>query len=205
MLPSSFATQRGYSRQCAIMSLLVVASAPLPCMCIATCKLVSGDRFATFPIACALEMVHTASLIHDDFPYFDATPLCRGRPSTHTRFGDDMAILASDALFPITFNHDSRQCAIMSLLVVASAPLPCMCIATCNLVSGDRFATFPIACALEMVHTASLIHDDFPYFDATPLCHSRPSTHTRFGDDMAILASDALFPITFNHIVANTP
>ncbi|KAG1327557.1 putative Heterodimeric geranylgeranyl pyrophosphate synthase small subunit, chloroplastic [Cocos nucifera] len=79
-----------------------------------------------------------------------------------------------------------------------------MCIAVYELVDGDCFAAFPIVCALEMVLVASLVHDDFSYFDAAPLYRSLPSTHACFNNDMAILADDALFPIAFSHIIAST-
>ncbi|XP_008813057.2 heterodimeric geranylgeranyl pyrophosphate synthase small subunit, chloroplastic [Phoenix dactylifera] len=82
---------------------------------------------------------------------------------------------------------------------------PIMCIAACELVGGDRSAAFPTACALEMVHAASLVHDDLPCFDAAPLRRGRPSTHARFGVDMAVLAGDALFPLAYSHVVARTP
>ena len=50
------------------------------------------------PAACAVEMVHTYSLIHDDLPAMDDDDLRRGRPSCHAQFGEAMAILAGDAL-----------------------------------------------------------------------------------------------------------
>ncbi|KAL0348526.1 UNVERIFIED_CONTAM: Heterodimeric geranylgeranyl pyrophosphate synthase small subunit, chloroplastic [Sesamum angustifolium] len=72
-----------------------------PVMCVAACELFGGNRLAAFPTACALEMVHAASLIHDDLPCMDDDPSRRGQPSNHTMFGVDMAILAGDALFPL--------------------------------------------------------------------------------------------------------
>jgi geranylgeranyl diphosphate synthase type II len=82
---------------------------------------------------------------------------------------------------------------------------PVMCVAACELFGGNRLAAFPTACALEMVHAASLIHDDLPYMDDDPSRRGRPSNHTVFGVDMAILAGDALFPLGFRHIVSATP
>ncbi|CAL9203921.1 unnamed protein product [Musa hybrid cultivar] len=82
---------------------------------------------------------------------------------------------------------------------------PIMCIAACELVGGHRSAAFPAACALEMIHAASLVHDDLPCMDAAPLRRGRPSTHALFGVDMAVLAGDALFPLAYQHIVARTP
>ncbi|XP_030483625.2 heterodimeric geranylgeranyl pyrophosphate synthase small subunit, chloroplastic [Cannabis sativa] len=82
---------------------------------------------------------------------------------------------------------------------------PVMCVASCELFGADRLAAFPTACALEMVHAASLIHDDLPCMDDDPSRRGQPSNHTIYGVDMAILAGDALFPLGFRHIVSNTP
>ncbi|EOX97551.1 hypothetical protein QUC31_015637 [Theobroma cacao] len=82
---------------------------------------------------------------------------------------------------------------------------PVMCVAAYELFGGNRLAAFPTACALEMVHTASLIHDDLPCMDDDPVRRGQPSNHTIYGVDMAILAGDALFPLGFRHIVSQTP
>ncbi|KAF5793889.1 putative transferase [Helianthus annuus] len=79
-----------------------------PVMCVAACELLGGNRLAAFPTACALEMVHAASLIHDDLPCMDDDPSRRGQPSNHTVFEMDMAILTADALFPLGFRHIAR-------------------------------------------------------------------------------------------------
>ncbi|KAK7359511.1 hypothetical protein VNO77_01472 [Canavalia gladiata] len=82
---------------------------------------------------------------------------------------------------------------------------PVMCICACELFGGSRLAAFPTACALEMVHAASLIHDDLPCMDDSPSRRGQPSNHAVYGVDMAILAGDALFPLGFRHIVSHTP
>ncbi|KAL1565870.1 heterodimeric geranylgeranyl pyrophosphate synthase small subunit, chloroplastic-like [Salvia divinorum] len=82
---------------------------------------------------------------------------------------------------------------------------PVMCVAAFEIFGGNRLAAFPTACALEMVHAASLIHDDLPCMDDDPSRRGQPSNHTVFGEDMAILAGDALFPLGFQHIVSHTP
>nr|QEV81837.1 geranylgeranyl diphosphate synthase [Prunella vulgaris] len=82
---------------------------------------------------------------------------------------------------------------------------PVMCVAAYEIFGGNRLAAFPTACALEMVHAASLIHDDLPCMDDDPSRRGQPSNHTVFGVDMAILAGDALFPLGFRHIVSHTP
>ncbi|KAM7258622.1 hypothetical protein ACFE04_014363 [Oxalis oulophora] len=82
---------------------------------------------------------------------------------------------------------------------------PVMCVAACELFGANRLAAFPTACALEMVHAASLIHDDLPCMDDDPVRRGQPSNHTIYGTDIAILAGDALFPLGFQHIVSHTP
>nr|AIL49064.1 geranylgeranyl pyrophosphate [Nothapodytes nimmoniana] len=72
-------------------------------------------------------------------------------------------------------------------------------------VLANRLVAYPTACALEMVHAASLIHDGLPCMDDDPSRRGQPSNHTVFGVDMAILAGDALFPLGFQHIVSHTP
>lgn len=69
-----------------------------PVMLLAACDLGGGDLGRAVPYACALEMIHTYSLIHDDLPAMDNDDERRGRPSCHIAFGEDIAILAGDGL-----------------------------------------------------------------------------------------------------------
>ena len=62
------------------------------------CRLFGGREEAAIPFACAIEYVHTSSLIHDDMPCMDNDELRRGRPTNHVVFGEDIALLAGDAL-----------------------------------------------------------------------------------------------------------
>lgn len=62
-----------------------------------------GDQNEALPAACAIEMVHTYSLIHDDLPSMDDDELRRGRPTSHVVFGEALAILAGDALLTLSF------------------------------------------------------------------------------------------------------
>ncbi len=74
-----------------------------PLLCIEAASAVGGNAESTAHPACALEMVHTYSLIHDDLPALDNDDLRRGRPTCHKIFGDAMAILAGDALLTLAF------------------------------------------------------------------------------------------------------
>ena len=82
-----------------------------PALAIAACELAGGPAAAATPVACAVEMIHTASLIHDDMPCMDDDALRRGRPSNHVAFGEPTALLAGDALLALAFEHVARGCA----------------------------------------------------------------------------------------------
>ncbi len=74
-----------------------------PALCLAACEATGGDPESALSPACALELVHCFSLIHDDLPAIDNDDLRRGRPTCHVKFGEGLAILAGDALFALAF------------------------------------------------------------------------------------------------------
>ncbi|HQL94261.1 MAG TPA: polyprenyl synthetase family protein, partial [Candidatus Hydrogenedentes bacterium] len=75
-----------------------------PALALGACELVRGVDTPALPAACALEMIHTYSLIHDDLPAMDDDDLRRGRPTCHKVFGEATAILAGDALLTMAFD-----------------------------------------------------------------------------------------------------
>jgi geranylgeranyl diphosphate synthase type II len=79
-----------------------------PVLCLAAADAVAGDSQATMPVACAIEMIHTYSLIHDDLPALDDDPLRRGKPTCHVQFGEATAILSGDALLNMAFETISE-------------------------------------------------------------------------------------------------
>jgi geranylgeranyl diphosphate synthase type II len=74
-----------------------------PILCLAAAEACGGKINAALPHACAVECIHTYSLIHDDLPSMDNDDLRRGRPTCHKVFGDAIAILAGDALLTVAF------------------------------------------------------------------------------------------------------
>jgi geranylgeranyl diphosphate synthase type II len=74
-----------------------------PILCLAAAEACRGNIDNTLPLACAVECIHTYSLVHDDLPSMDNDDLRRGRPTCHKVFGDGIAILAGDALLTIAF------------------------------------------------------------------------------------------------------
>ena len=69
-----------------------------PFLVLEFCRMFGGDAQAALPFACAIECVHASSLIHDDMPCMDNDDLRRGKPTNHIVFGEDIALLAGDAL-----------------------------------------------------------------------------------------------------------
>lgn len=67
------------------------------------CRIFSGDCDLAIPYACAIEMIHASSLIHDDMPCMDNDDIRRGKPSTHKQFGESMALLSGDAMMVKAF------------------------------------------------------------------------------------------------------
>lgn len=74
-----------------------------PILCFMACEAFVGDTRAALPAACALEMIHTYSLIHDDLPAMDNDDMRRGQPSCHIKFDEATAILAGDALLNMAY------------------------------------------------------------------------------------------------------
>ncbi|KAJ6793496.1 putative geranylgeranyl pyrophosphate synthase 7, chloroplastic [Iris pallida] len=92
-------------------SLLAGGKRVRPALALASCELVGGAEAAAMPVACAVEMVHTMSLVHDDLPCMDDDDLRRGRPTSHVAYGEHVAVLAGDALLSLAFHHVSDRCA----------------------------------------------------------------------------------------------
>ena len=74
-----------------------------PILCLAASEAVGGETQSAMPAGCALEMIHTYSLIHDDLPAMDDDDLRRGQPTNHKVFGEAIAILAGDGLLTEAF------------------------------------------------------------------------------------------------------
>lgn len=74
-----------------------------PVLVLESCKMCGGDISSALDVACALEMIHTYSLIHDDLPCMDDDDMRRGKPSCHVKFGEEYALLAGDALLTYAF------------------------------------------------------------------------------------------------------
>jgi geranylgeranyl diphosphate synthase type II len=86
-------------------SLLAGGKRIRPVLSLATARAVGEDPARVLPLAAAIELIHTYSLIHDDLPAMDDDDLRRGRPTCHKAFGENVAILAGDGLYAEAFRH----------------------------------------------------------------------------------------------------
>lgn len=80
-----------------------------PILALAACEFVGGNTEKVIPFACALEMIHTYSLIHDDLPAMDNDDYRRGKLTNHKVYGDGLAVLAGDALLNLAFETMLRE------------------------------------------------------------------------------------------------
>lgn len=93
-----------------------------PLLVVASAEACGGDPRSVLPVACAVECIHTYSLIHDDLPAMDDSDTRRGRPTCHIAFGDAIAVLAGDALHALAFSliaEASRACGAPRALLVS--------------------------------------------------------------------------------------
>jgi geranylgeranyl diphosphate synthase type II len=86
-------------------SLLAGGKRIRPVLALATARAVGLEQREVLPLAGAIELIHTYSLIHDDLPAMDDDELRRGQPTCHVKFGEDVAILAGDGLYAEAFRH----------------------------------------------------------------------------------------------------
>ena len=90
-------------------SLLAGGKRIRPVLALETCRMCGGDVTTALPFACAVEMVHTYSLIHDDLPCMDDDDLRRGQPTNHKVYGEATAVLAGDALLTAAFEAMAKH------------------------------------------------------------------------------------------------
>ena len=131
-----------------------------PLLAIAAAQAVSDAPVGIESCACALEMIHTYSLIHDDLPALDNDDLRRGRPTCHKVYGDAMAILAGDALLTLAFEvlakleyvDASKRIELVRELATASGTVGGMIGGQVNDIEGE--GKHPTAHLLESIHRA---------------------------------------------------
>ncbi len=135
-----------------------------PALTLICTQATGGDPKQALDAACAVEMIHCFSLIHDDLPGIDNDDLRRGMPTCHKKFGEAVAILAGDALFALAFEVLGNQQA-ETTVVVETMKILTRAVGTYGLVGGETIDVLsegkPVdADTLELIHrrkTASLI------------------------------------------------
>jgi geranylgeranyl diphosphate synthase, type II len=113
-------------------------------------------------------------------------------------YPDDLAELVENYLSSLRFSGDERTAGLdeamrYSLLAGGKRVRPVLALATARAVGAKPESVLPAAAAIELIHTYSLIHDDLPAMDDDELRRGRPTSHVKFGEDVAILAGDGLF------------
>ena len=98
-----------------------------PALLMEFCRIFSDDFGVSVPAACAIEMIHTYSLIHDDLPCMDNDDFRRGKPSCHIAFGEDIALLAGDGLQSLAFETMAKMDADSDKIVKSIACLAERC------------------------------------------------------------------------------
>jgi geranylgeranyl diphosphate synthase, type II len=111
---------------------------------------------------------------------------------------------ALDKAVPMNYPDKIYEAMRYSLLAGGKRLRPILCIATCEMIGGTIEISMPTACALEMIHTMSLIHDDLPAMDNDDYRRGKLTNHKIYGEDIAILAGDGLLAYAFEHVVTYT-
>nr|WJL30505.1 GPPS [Vector pBbB2a-GPPS-LinS]WJL30512.1 GPPS [Vector pBbB2c-OA]WJL30559.1 GPPS [Vector pBbB2c-CBGA]WJL30566.1 GPPS [Vector pBbB2c-CBGA_J23100]WJL30573.1 GPPS [Vector pBbB2c-CBGA_J23105]WJL30580.1 GPPS [Vector pBbB2c-CBGA_J23116]WJL30587.1 GPPS [Vector pBbB2c-CBGA_J23119]WJL30594.1 GPPS [Vector pBbB2c-CBGA_J23150]WJL30600.1 GPPS [Vector pBbB2c-CBG]WJL30608.1 GPPS [Vector pBbB1c-CBGA]WJL30615.1 GPPS [Vector pBbB1c-CBGA_Ptrc]WJL30622.1 GPPS [Vector pBbB1c-CBGA_PlacUV5]WJL30628.1 GPPS [ len=123
------------------------------------------------------------------------------------KYMDSKAMTVNEALnkaIPLRYPQKIYESMRYSLLAGGKRVRPVLCIAACELVGGTEELAIPTACAIEMIHTMSLMHDDLPCIDNDDLRRGKPTNHKIFGEDTAVTAGNALHSYAFEHIAVST-
>jgi geranylgeranyl diphosphate synthase type II len=136
-----------------------------PVLCVAACEAVGGKIAAAMPAACAVECIHTYSLIHDDLPCMDDDDFRRGKPTNHKVFGEGIAVLAGDALLTEAFALLAKAAppkeypvrALVSELALAAGSRRLIAGQVQDLENEDRRATLEEVKTTHLNKTAALI------------------------------------------------
>src|SRR4028118_1466889 len=112
--------------------------------------------------------------------------------------------VALDSALPVIYPEKIYEAMRYSLLAGGKRLRPILCLASCELAGGTTSMAMPTACALEMIHTMSLIHDDLPAMDNDDYRRGELTNHKVYGEDIAILAGDGLLAYAFEYVAKET-
>jgi geranylgeranyl diphosphate synthase type II len=123
-------------------------------------------------------------------------------------YPDELRLLVEDELERLAFSLDPDTGGLVeamrySLLAGGKRIRPVLALATARAIGRDEHELLPLAAAIELIHTYSLIHDDLPAMDDDDMRRGRPTNHVAFGQDVAILAGDGLYAEAFRHLLTH--
>lgn len=110
-----------------------------------------------------------------------------------------------DEFLPVKYPQEIWESMRYSLLAGGKRLRPMLCLETCKVLSGSYEQAIPTACAIEMLHTQSLIHDDLPCMDNDDYRRGKLTNHKKFSESTAVLAGDALLSFAPQIIIQKTP
>jgi geranylgeranyl diphosphate synthase type II len=170
-------------------SLLAGGKRIRPVLALATARAIGSDEADVLPLAAALELIHTYSLIHDDLPAMDDDDLRRGRPTCHVAFGEDVAILAGDGLYAEAFRHVLSAQPGEPARVLASVAELAAATGVTGMVGGqyvDVVGTSPDLRRLHELKTGRLIR---AAVECVLLLHAEsvPEPYARFSSELGVL------------------
>jgi geranylgeranyl diphosphate synthase type II len=111
---------------------------------------------------------------------------------------------ALDRAIPVVYPEKIYESMRYSLLAGGKRVRPILCLATCEMLGGTIDMAMPTACAVEMIHTMSLIHDDLPAMDNDDYRRGKLTNHKVYGENIAILAGDGLLALAFEFVATQT-
>ncbi|MEG4501836.1 polyprenyl synthetase family protein [Microcoleus sp. F10-C6] len=112
--------------------------------------------------------------------------------------------VALDSALPVIYPETIYEAMRYSLLAGGKRLRPILCLASCELAGGTISMAMPTACAVEMIHTMSLIHDDLPAMDNDDYRRGQLTNHKVYGENIAVLAGDGLLSYAFELIATKT-
>jgi geranylgeranyl diphosphate synthase type II len=151
-------------------------------------------------------VVTAPAAVHPRIEIMATTHARLGAPAGAVGYPEHLRSLVEDYLTNLRFARESGAAGLedamrYSLLAGGKRIRPVLALATAGAIGRDPREVLPLAAAVELIHTFSLIHDDLPAIDDDDLRRGRPTAHRRFGEDVAILAGDALYAEAFRLVL----
>jgi geranylgeranyl diphosphate synthase, type II len=133
------------------------------------------------------------------------TPEAKFNLSAYLKERQQLCEAALEKSITVTYPEKIYEAMRYSLLAGGKRLRPILCLATCEMTGGTIEMAMATGCALEMIHTMSLIHDDLPAMDNDDYRRGKLTNHKVYGEDVAILAGDGLLAYAFEHVATQTP